>query len=92
MNITSEDVVEYLDGVHKYQNYYMERCVFHSPDNNPSLRVSDFGYKCLSCGVRGSLVRLYNEVSGRIVVKKNLITHHLLSGVSGRNNLAQSKP
>ena len=68
--ITAEDVVDYLEDVHRYNHYYMSRCAFHSPDNNPSLRVGEWGYKCLSCGEHGSLIKLYEHVSGRFVVRE----------------------
>jgi DNA primase len=69
MNITLDEVSEYLEQFHKYSGYGMCLCPFHE-DNNPSCLVTDKGYKCKSCGARGSLEKLYSEVSGRIVVKE----------------------
>lgn len=68
--ISLEDVVDYLEDYHQYTNYGMCRCLWHSPDDNPSLRIGDWGYKCLSCGEHGSLLKLYEHVSGRFVVKE----------------------
>lgn len=62
--ITLDDVQDYLDGWHKYSNYAMTCCVFHT-DNNPSMVVSERGYYCKSCGASGSLEKLYAHVSGR---------------------------
>lgn len=69
MNITLEEVSEYLEGFHKYENYGMAICLFHD-DHNPSMRVSEYGYKCKSCGAKGSLEYLYKKVSGRVVIRE----------------------
>lgn len=71
MNLTLEDVADYLEGYHKYDGYGMAICVFHD-DHSPSMRVSNRGYKCMSCGASGSLSSLYEKVSGRIVAKEKM--------------------
>lgn len=67
--ISLEDVVDYLEDYHPYQGYGMARCVEHD-DHNPSMRVGEWGYKCMSCGAKGSLEKLYEEVSGRVVIQE----------------------
>lgn len=62
--ISLDDVVDYLQNPHKYDGYIMALCEFHD-DHNPSMMVSKSGYRCKSCGVHGSLVSLYEKVSGR---------------------------
>lgn len=69
MNITLEEVSEHLEGFHKYDGYGMANCEFHS-DKNPSMWVSEHGYKCMSCGAKGSLAYLYEKVSGKIVSRE----------------------
>ncbi len=69
MNITLEEVSEHLEGFHKYDGYGMCICPFHD-DHSPSCRVSSFGYKCMSCGAKGSLAYLYEKVSGKIVSRE----------------------
>jgi DNA primase len=68
--ISLEDVADYLEDYHKYTNYSMARCLWHSPDDNPSLRIGEWGYKCLSCGEKGSLTKLYEHVSGKLVIRE----------------------
>lgn len=70
-NLTFEEVGEYLEQFHKYDGYGMAICPYHN-DTNPSLRFTNVGYKCLSasCGVHGSLAKLYEYVSGRVIEKK----------------------
>lgn len=70
MKLCLDDVAEYLDGFHRYSGYGMARCVFHSPDNHPSMLVTDNGYKCQSCGEKGSLNKLYQMVSGRVIIQE----------------------
>ena len=69
MNLTLDDVKDYLDGYKQYSGYGMCLCPFHD-DHSPSLMVSDRGYKCKSCGAKGSLSYLYQKVSGRIIQPK----------------------
>lgn len=69
MNLSIDDVSEYLEQWHKYGEYGMAVCVWHD-DHNPSMRVHPNGYKCMSCGAHGSLEKLYSKVSGRIVSKE----------------------
>lgn len=66
MKITLDDVSDYLEQFHRYSDYGMACCPFHN-DRSPSLLVSLNGYHCKSCGARGSLVKLYNHISGRPV-------------------------
>lgn len=69
--ISLEDVADYLDQYHKYDGYAMAICPFHD-DRGPSLRIGDWGFKCLasSCGEHGSLYRLYEHISGRMVIRE----------------------
>lgn len=67
--ISLEDVADYLEDYHQYNNYGMARCVSHD-DHNPSMRVGEWGYKCMSCGAKGSLVHLYELVSGKVVIRE----------------------
>lgn len=69
MNLTLDDVAEYLEEFHRYSGYGMCLCIFHD-DHSPSLLVTDNGYKCKSCGEKGSLAKLYEKVSGRIVIRE----------------------
>lgn len=68
-NLTLDEVGEYLDQWHRYTHYGMALCPYHD-DKNPSLRVSEHRYKCLSCGASGSLEKLYQHVSGRVVARE----------------------
>ena len=70
MKLVIEDVADYLEGFHKYDGYAVAKCVFHGPDNNPSLMIWDDGYKCMSCDAVGTIEKLYHEVSGRIVIRE----------------------
>lgn len=62
MEITLEEVGEYLENFHKYSGYAMANCCFHN-DSNPSMQVTEKGYYCKSCQAKGSLIGLYNKVS-----------------------------
>lgn len=55
------DFSDYLDGWHLYDGYAMANCVFHD-DSNPSMRVSELGFYCLSCRAGGSLRKLFLKV------------------------------
>lgn len=66
MKITLDDLEDYLGTFHKYDSYAMACCVFHD-DSSPSMLITENGYTCKACGARGSLVTLYNKVSGRPV-------------------------
>lgn len=70
-SLTLDEVGEYLDQWHRYSHYGMALCIWHD-DHSPSLRVSERGYKCLSCGAKGSLEKLYQQVSGRVVVRERI--------------------
>lgn len=49
-------------------NEYIARCVFHSPDNNPSLyifqKAGKWQYKCFSCGEGGDALDWIQQVEG----------------------------
>lgn len=64
MKISLDDLEDYLESFHKYDSYAMACCVWHD-DSNPSMLITEKGYHCKSCGASGSLVNLYNHVSGR---------------------------
>jgi DNA primase len=64
--ITLDDVSDYLEQWHKYGGYGMSLCPFHD-DHSPSCCVGATGFKCLSCGEHGSLEKLYQKVSGRVI-------------------------
>jgi DNA primase len=66
MKITLDELEDYLESFHRYDSYAMACCVFHN-DSSPSMLITENGYTCKSCGARGSLVTLYNKVSGRPV-------------------------
>lgn len=66
MKLTIDDVSDYLEQFHRYDGYGMACCPFHD-DRSPSLLVSLNGYHCKSCDASGSLLKLYNHVSGRPV-------------------------
>lgn len=46
---------------------YLARCVFHSPDKNPSMSVNaEKGlFNCFSCGKNGDALELYQAVTGK---------------------------
>lgn len=67
--ITLDEVAEYLEQWKQYTGYGMALCVFHD-DHNPSMRVWDTGFKCQQCGEKGSLHRLYEKVSGRVILRE----------------------
>lgn len=52
--------MERMDG-REYNGYFATRCVFHN-DTNPSLFVYEDGYRCASCGAKGSLKRLEQKI------------------------------
>lgn len=63
MDISFEDVSEYVEGWHKYGDYGMGICPFHD-DHSPSMMVTARGYYCKSCGSAGSLNKLYQKLYG----------------------------
>jgi DNA primase len=65
--ISLEDVADYLEDYKPYTGYSMSICPFHD-DHNPSMSIGEGGYKCKSCGAKGSLEKLYEHVSGRLVI------------------------
>lgn len=56
-----ENLQDRLENVRTYSDYFMASCVFHT-DNHPSLMIHEDGYKCLSCGAKGSLKRLEQKI------------------------------
>ena len=66
MKITLDDVEDYLEQFHPYNDraYAMAVCPFHD-DHAPSLQVGQHRYYCKSCGASGSLKYLYAYISGR---------------------------
>lgn len=62
--ITLDDVKDYLEQYHAYAGYSMALCVWHD-DTSPSMQLTERGYYCKSCEASGSLLKLYNKVSGR---------------------------
>lgn len=72
--ISLEDVGDYLEDYHRYTNYSMARCIepenHTNGDSNPSMQVGEWGYKCMSCGIHGSLIKLYELVSNKIVIRE----------------------
>ena len=69
--ITLEEVSEYLEQWKSYGEYGMALCVWHD-DHSPSMSVSSHGYKCKSCLAHGSLEKLYQKVSGRVVGREKV--------------------
>ena len=62
MNDVLAEIVEYLDGVNRYENYIMALCQFHD-DSRPSLMVHKDFYRCLSCGASGKTETLLAKLS-----------------------------
>jgi len=75
--LTLDDVSEYLEQPHRYSHYYMAICIFHD-DKTPSMRVWDTGYKCMSCGAHGSLAKLHQQISGRVVIRERVYNQSAL--------------
>lgn len=71
MDISIDEVSEYLEQWHGYGEYGMSICPFHD-DHSPSLQVSSTGYRCKSCGAHGGLQKLYSEVSGKVTVREKV--------------------
>jgi len=71
MTLTLNDVAEYLDGWKPYDGYGMALCIEHD-ERHASMQVSQKGYFCKSCGAKGSLEKLYEKVSGRVVIKQRV--------------------
>jgi len=71
MNLTLDDIYEYLQEPHRYEHYIMACCEYHD-DIKPSMLVTQGGYKCKSCNAHGTLEKLYQRVSGRVVIRKKV--------------------
>lgn len=71
--LTPEDVVDYLEDTHNYGGNWWSLCPFH-PDTSPSFHVTESGYRCwsTSCGVHGSLEKLYHHLSGNLVKREKV--------------------
>ena len=69
--LTLDDIFDHLQQAHRYENYIMALCEFHE-DGSPSMMVSEHGFRCKSCGERGSLAYLYQKVSGRVVFREKV--------------------
>ena len=58
---------KYLDGAIKQGDNLVIKCLWHSPDNKPSLSISTDPnkpvYQCWSCGKRGSILGAYMELN-----------------------------
>lgn len=59
-----------VDGT-DYGHYAMGLCPFHD-DHNPSLQVTDRGYKCKSCGAKGNLSTLQDKLNPMLSRKKEI--------------------
>lgn len=59
---------KYLDNAEKQGDNLVIKCLWHSPDNKPSLSISTNPdkpvYQCWSCGKKGSLIGAYMELNG----------------------------
>lgn len=63
--VSLSDILPHLQSVREYTNYYSAKCVFHSPDNHPSLLVYKNGwFRCLSCGRTGDFYLLQRKLVG----------------------------
>lgn len=61
-------LANHLESVSKTgQGQYLSRCVFHSPDKNPSMSIStEKGLvHCFSCGKSGDVIEAYQVVIGK---------------------------
>jgi len=61
MNVLDE-IMEYMDGSHRYENYVSAICPFHD-DSRPSLLVYNDRYFCASCGAYGNTSYLLSKLS-----------------------------
>jgi hypothetical protein len=62
VKITRDIVAEVLTEAQPFGHYHMGLCPYHN-DHNPSLLVSDKRYYCYSCGEKGSLRKLYEDLT-----------------------------
>ena len=65
-----ESLLEKTNG-HRYGEYFMMSCLWHGSDSHPSMMVFETGYKCLTCGAKGSLEKLNKHLGGKSVVTKS---------------------
>jgi len=68
MNVLDE-VMEYMDGSHRYENYVSALCPFHD-DSRPSLLIYKDNYFCASCGAYGKTDYLLSTLSKIPVMRK----------------------
>lgn len=76
MNILDE-LIEYLPNAHRYDRYIACRCIFHSPDNNPSLFIYEDGFRCASCGKFGNTQQLLNQLKNNRIPFKPTISNNI---------------
>lgn len=70
-----ENLMERLSG-REYSNYFACLCPFHS-DHSPSLFVYEDGYRCASCGAKGSLKRLEQKVGSHFHPSRDTVSNIL---------------
>lgn len=83
-SITQQQISEHpaADGVAWHgDSYFSMRCPFHE-DESPSLLVYHDGFQCraASCGQRGSLASLWDEMQGDIAAPITQVTSHIRWG------------
>lgn len=61
--ISYSDLLDKLPNAKQYGNYIACTCLWHD-DTNPSLLVYPDGYRCLSCGARGTISKLLRKLDG----------------------------
>jgi DNA primase len=57
-----DEIAEYMEQSHRYENYVSALCPFHD-DSRPSLLIYDNNYFCASCGAYGKTSYLLSTVS-----------------------------
>lgn len=66
--ITYDDFRAVLPNAHEYENYLLDRCVFHD-DSEPSLLIfKDGWWRCLGCNKWGGWILLWNKLKGQPVI------------------------
>lgn len=58
-----DEVIEYVEGGHKYSNYIACVCPFHE-DSRPSLIIHEDYYNCLACNAKGRTETLLDKLKG----------------------------
>ena len=67
-----DDIASQLPGAKFYETYVLARCLFHSPDNNPSMFIYKDNYRCASCGAWGRSENLLDQLSSYSVIPKKV--------------------